>query len=43
MRLDKVRIEGYRSLKSLAWQPHALNVFIGANASGKSNLLHALG
>ena len=42
MRLQKIKIEGYRSLKSVVWEPAPLNVLIGANASGKSNFLHAL-
>lgn len=42
MRLQRIKIEGYRSLKSVEWKPEALNVLIGPNASGKSNLLHAL-
>src|SRR5712692_7550954 len=36
-------IEGFRSLKHVAeWQPGDLNVLIGPNASGKSNLLRVL-
>ncbi|MCP5111185.1 MAG: AAA family ATPase [bacterium] len=42
MRLKKLKIEGYRSLKSVEWEPASLNVLIGPNASGKSNLLQAL-
>ena len=42
MRLKKIKIEGYRSLKSVEWEPAPLNVLIGPNASGKSNLLQAL-
>jgi len=42
MKIIKLEIEGYRSLKSQAWCPGDLNVLIGPNASGKSNLLRAL-
>lgn len=42
MRLDKLEIEGFRSLKSTTWTPGDLNVIIGANGSGKSNLLRLL-
>ena len=30
--------DGFRSLKHIAWKPGDLNVVIGQNASGKSNL-----
>jgi len=40
--LKKLRIQGYRSLKDVTWEPGRLNVLIGPNASGKSNLLGAL-
>ena len=42
MRLERLKIEGFRSLKSVEWKPEALNVLIGKNASGKSNFLRAL-
>ena len=42
MKIERIKIEGYRSLKSVEWKPEPLNVLIGANASGKSNFLHAL-
>lgn len=42
MRLEKLEIEGFRSLKSTTWTPGDLNVIIGANGSGKSNLLRLL-
>ena len=41
MKILKLEIEGYRSLKSQTWCPGDLNVLIGPNASGKSNLLRA--
>jgi predicted ATPase len=42
MKLERIKIEGYRSLKSVEWKPEPLNVLIGANATGKSNFLQAL-
>jgi predicted ATPase len=42
MRLKKLNVEGFRSFKRLSWEPGDLNVVIGPNASGKSNLLNAL-
>ena len=42
MKILKLEIEGYRSFKSQAWCPGDLNVVIGPNASGKSNLLRVL-
>lgn len=37
-----MEISGYRSLAEVAWEPGPLNLLIGANGSGKSNLLRAL-
>ena len=42
MKIQKLSIEGFRSLKKVEWTPSDLNVVIGPNASGKSNLLAAL-
>ncbi len=42
MILEEIQIEGFRSLKSLTWKPGRLNVLIGPNGGGKSNLLRAL-
>ena len=42
MRIIELAIEGYRSFKSQTWRPGDLNVVIGPNASGKSNLLRVL-
>src|SRR4051812_6541153 len=42
MKILKLEIEGFRSLKSQTWSPGDLNVIIGPNASGKSNLLRVL-
>jgi predicted ATPase len=42
MILEELQIEGFRSLKSVTWKPGRLNVLIGPNGGGKSNLLRAL-
>jgi predicted ATPase len=42
MRLLRLEIEGFRSLRSIQWKPARLNIVIGKNGSGKSNLLFAL-
>jgi len=42
MKILDLKIEGFRSLKSVHWQPGDVNVLIGPNAGGKSNLLQAL-
>jgi predicted ATPase len=42
MILELIEIKGFRSLKSVTWEPGRLNVLIGPNGGGKSNLLRAL-
>lgn len=42
MKIRKLGVEGYRSLRKVTWKPGDLNVLIGPNASGKSNLLRLL-
>jgi predicted ATPase len=42
MILEELKIEGFRSLKSVTWRPGRLNALIGPNGGGKSNLLGAL-
>src|ERR1035438_3453735 len=42
MKIIKLEVEGFRSLKSQTWCPGDLNVLIGPNASGKSNVLRVL-
>ena len=42
MRVTELHIQGYRTLKDVRWKPGALNIVIGPNASGKSNLLKFL-
>ncbi|MEJ7618048.1 MAG: AAA family ATPase [Pyrinomonadaceae bacterium] len=39
MRITQLDIKGFRSLKEVTWTPGDLNVLIGANGTGKSNLL----
>ena len=39
MKLQKLHIENFRSLRDATWEPGDLNVLIGPNAGGKSNLL----
>ena len=40
--IQTIRVQGYRSLKDIEWNPGKLNVVIGTNGSVKSNLLRAL-
>ena len=42
MKILQLEVEGFRSLKHVVWKPGDLNVVIGPNASGKSNLLKVL-
>ncbi len=42
MKIAHLRIEGFRSLRNLSWSPTNLNIIIGPNGTGKSNLLRCL-
>lgn len=42
MKITKLQIKGFKSLKNIEWNPGDLNVIIGPNASGKSNFLRFL-
>jgi len=42
MKILQLDIEGFRSLKKVSWKPGDLNVIIGPNGTGKSNLLSFL-
>lgn len=42
MKITKLHIEGFRSLRNVTWYPGDLNVIIGPNGTGKSNLLRCL-
>lgn len=41
--LNKIKIESFKSLEKVSVDLGLVNVFIGANGSGKSNLLEAIG
>jgi len=42
MAIKQLEISGYRSLKQAVWKPGSLNLVVGQNGSGKSNLLQLL-
>lgn len=42
MEIIKLEVSGFRSLKEIVWEPGKLNVLIGANGTGKSNILRLL-
>lgn len=42
MRIKQLDIKGFRSLKNVSWKPGGLNVVIGPNGTGKSDLLRFL-
>ncbi len=42
MKILQLDIKGFRSLKDVTWRPGDLNILIGANGTGKSNLLRFL-
>ncbi len=42
MKIKQLDIEGFRSLRKVSWTPGDLNVIIGQNGTGKSNLLRFL-
>ena len=37
--LDKIKIEGYKSIKGLELELSSINIFIGSNGVGKSNFI----
>lgn len=39
--LDKIRIQGFKSIKDTELEIHPINVLIGSNGSGKSNFIDA--
>jgi predicted ATPase len=41
-KIKQLDIKGFRSLKDVSWRPGDLNVVIGQNGTGKSNLLRML-
>jgi len=42
MRISKIRIENFRSIKHAEFTPSELNVFVGQNNHGKTNLFEAI-
>ncbi len=42
MKITQLDIEGFRSLRNVSWFPGDLNVIIGPNGTGKSNLLRLM-
>ena len=43
MRIQEINIKNFKSLYDVSFQPGKVNVFIGANGSGKSTILEAIG
>ncbi len=42
MKIIRLEVQGFRSLRDCVWEPGDLNILIGPNAGGKSNLLSLL-
>lgn len=42
MRIQKIHIKNYRSIKELEFEPQSLCALVGENNSGKSNILNAI-
>jgi predicted ATPase len=40
--IEEITIKGFKSLRDVTWRPKPLNILIGENGSGKTNLLQAL-
>lgn len=43
MKLERISIQNFKSLYNVSFEPGRVNVFIGANGSGKSSVLEAIG
>ena len=43
MKLKKIAVRNFKSLYDVSFEPGRVNVFIGANGSGKSSVLEAIG
>lgn len=42
MKILELQVEGFRSMRNVTWKPGDLNIIIGPNGTGKSNLLRLL-
>ncbi|KPA13139.1 recombination protein RecF [Candidatus Magnetomorum sp. HK-1] len=42
MKIKQLKIENFRSLRKVCWMPGDINIIIGSNGTGKSNLLYFL-
>jgi predicted ATPase len=42
MKITQLTVEGFRSLRQVCWQPGDLNIIIGPNGTGKTNVLRLL-
>ena len=42
MAIQQLEVNGFRSLRTVVWEPGKLNLLVGPNGSGKSNLLRLL-
>lgn len=43
MTIREINVKNFKSLYDVSFQPGKVNVFIGANGSGKSTILEAIG
>lgn len=43
MTINEIKVKNFKSLYDISFQPGKVNVFIGANGSGKSTILEAIG
>ena len=43
MNIQKISVGNFKSLYSASFEPGKINVFVGANGSGKSTILEAIG
>lgn len=43
MRISQISIKGFKTLEEVSFEPGQVNVFIGANGSGKTTILEAVG
>ena len=42
MAIQELQVQGFRSLRDVKWQPGRLNLLVGPNGGGKSNVLRCL-